>query len=67
MDDLIEALTIMRRYDNPGIPTNCTHDMLWVAVSPRLVSQQDLARLAELHFHPDEEGIGFYSGFFGSC
>lgn len=23
MDDLIEALTIMRRYDNPKYPTHC--------------------------------------------
>jgi hypothetical protein len=67
MDKLIEALGIMRAYDNPEFPTNCTHDMLWVAVSPALVSEQDLARLAELHFHPDAEGLGFQSSFFGSC
>ena len=67
MDTLIEALMIMRRYDNPAVPTNCTHDMLWVGVSPGLVSRQDLARLKELHFEPDEDGLGFYSFFFGSC
>jgi hypothetical protein len=66
MDDLIEALTIMRKYANPEQPTNCTHDLLWVNVDARLVSPADLARLEELHFTPDSE-IGFYSYYFGSC
>jgi hypothetical protein len=67
MDALIEALTIMRKYANPEFPTNCTHDLLWVDVSPALVSPQDLARLEELWFTPNEDGIGFSSTFFGSC
>jgi hypothetical protein len=66
MDDLIEALTIMRRYANPEQPTNCTHDVLWVDVSPALVSPEDLARLKELHFEPFDTG-GFMSLYFGSC
>jgi hypothetical protein len=67
MDALIEALVIMRKYANPEIPTNCTHDLLYVDVSPDLVSPQDLVRLEELHFTPDESGLGFTSFFFGSC
>jgi hypothetical protein len=66
MDALIEALTIMRKYANPELPTNCTHDVLWVDVNPVLVSPQDLARLKELHFEPDPYG-GFTSLYFGSC
>lgn len=66
MDALIEALTIMRKYANPELPTNCTHDVLWVDVNPVLVSPQDLARLKELHFEPDSYG-GFTSSYFGSC
>ena len=67
MDKLIEALNILAGYDKPEFPTNCTHDTLWVNVSPRLVLPQDIARLAELHFHPDREQLGFYSVVFGSC
>lgn len=67
MHELIRALLIMSKYSAPAIPTNCTHDLLWVNVSPALVSPEDLALLEELHFNPDEEGIGFSSSFFGSC
>jgi len=67
VDDLIEALTIMRKYGNPPVPTNCSHDLLWVAVDPDLVSPEDLTRLEELHFKPDEDRMGFYSYYFGSC
>lgn len=67
MDALIEALTILRKYASPEMPTNCTHDLLYVGVDPELVSPQDLARLSELHFDPDDGGPGFISSFFGSC
>jgi hypothetical protein len=67
MDALIEALTIMRKYANPQFPTNCAHDVLWVDVNPGLVSPQDLARLKELYFTPDNDGLGFSSSYFGSC
>jgi len=65
MDDLIEALTIMRKYANPEFPTHCEHDVLYVNVSPAVISAADLARLKELHFNQDEDG--FYSSYFGSC
>jgi hypothetical protein len=67
MNELIEALTIMRKYANPEQPTNCTHDLLQVCVDPGLVSPADLARLEGLHFYPDSDGMGFYSTWFGSC
>jgi hypothetical protein len=67
MDDLIEALTILRKYDNRRNPTNCEHDVLWVNVDPSLVSPEDLARLRELHFDPDANMDGFQSFYFGSC
>lgn len=67
MDGLIEALTILRKYANPEFPTNCTHDLLWVDVSPALVSPEDTTRLKRLHFEPDDDRAGFYSTFFGSC
>jgi DNA-binding protein YbaB len=67
MDALIEALVIMRKYANPAISINCTHDLLYVQVDPALVSPEDLARLEELYFDPDEDGTGFVSSFLGSC
>jgi hypothetical protein len=67
MDDLIEALTIMRKYGNPQFPTNCEHGELSVIVHPGLVSPGDLARLKELWFTPDSSGVAFTSSFFGSC
>jgi hypothetical protein len=67
VDDLIEALTILRKYANPLYPTNCGHDVLGVDVDPSLVSQEDLRRLNALGFYPDDESAGFMSYRFGSC
>jgi hypothetical protein len=69
VDDLIEALTIMRKYANPKFPTNCSHDLLYVNVDPELVSREDLDRLSVLGFRPDTEyaSKGFVSFLFGSC
>lgn len=69
MDDLIEALQIMRKYGNPKHPTNCEHDVLRVYVDPEKVSDEDKKRLDELGFSPDDELDGgcFKSYKFGSC
>jgi hypothetical protein len=67
MDDLIEALTILRKYANPAYPTHCEHDTLFVNVDPNLVSPEDTQRLDELGFSPDSDGAGFTSFKFGSC
>lgn len=65
MDDLIEALTILRKYDNPKYPTHCEHDELFVCVDPGLVSDQDIQRLDNLGFFTSEEVFKSYK--FGSC
>lgn len=68
MDDLIEALQIFRKYTNTDYPTGCMHDQLYVDVNPDLVSGEDIERLDELGFIPDEEyGEGFISFRYGSC
>jgi hypothetical protein len=68
MDDLIEALTIFRKYGNPDSPTHCTHDRLTVTIDPAVVSAEDIARLDELDFHTDgDTENGFYSFRFGSA
>jgi hypothetical protein len=66
MDDLIEALTILRKYGNPRCPTNCTHDELMVCVDPGRVKLEDVQRLMELSFRVSSDGA-FVSFRFGSC
>jgi hypothetical protein len=71
MDELIEALTILRKYVILARPIECECDViteetaLRVNVSPALVSAGDLARLKELSFEPDR--FGFTSTYFGGC
>ena len=65
MDDLIEALQIFRKYGNPGCPTHCEHDELFVMIEPSGVSPEDIVRLGELGFFPD--GDYFRSFTFGSA
>lgn len=70
MKDLIEALQIFLKYTSSTFPTHCEHDVLYVDVSPELVSQADKVRLAELSFTPgcgDGTEHGFTSFRFGSC
>lgn len=67
MDDLIESLTILRKYDNRKFPTNCEHYVLWVNVDPSLVSDADRERLDHLGFFVDASEDGFMSYRFGSC
>lgn len=56
MSDLIEALTIFAKYQNPRNPTHCEHDVLRImAVSQEEVSVEDVKRLEELGFFWGEE------------
>ncbi len=51
MDDLIEALTIVRKYVNRPFPTGCDHDVLYVYGIPSdIVSPEDAVRLRDLGF-----------------
>lgn len=66
-DALIEAFTIFRKYGNPRWPTNCSHDQLSVEADRSVMTQQDVERLEELGFSPDDElGPCFTSSRFGS-
>lgn len=68
MKDLIEALNIFLKYGNPNWPTHCEHDVMYVSIDPEIVSPEDIKRLGELGFLPDNEGNEtFYSYKFGSC
>ena len=67
MSDLIEALQIFLKYGNPKYPTYCSHDKLQVYIEPKIVSEEDMIKLKELGFCPDDEEEYFYSYRFGSC
>jgi hypothetical protein len=71
MKDLIEALTILAKYMDTDeyAPTHCEHDELLVlGVEVEKVSPEDIKRLDELGFFPNEDlGTGFKSFRFGSC
>jgi len=67
MEDLIKALQIFLKYGNPRSPTNCSHDLLFVDISPDVVSDEDKLALDGLSFIPDDEEDGFISFRFGSC
>lgn len=66
MDDLIEALTIFRRYGNPEFPTHCVHDkLIIVGINPSNVLQSDKDRLERLGFFENPEFECFQSYHFG--
>lgn len=69
MGDLIAALTIFAKYQEPTRwPTICSHDKLAiVGVGLAEVSDQDAARLEELGFVWDEEDEVWASFRFGSA
>lgn len=67
MEKLIKALQIFLKYGNPSYPTNCDHDVLWVIISPNIVSEEDLKELDELGFDPDTENDCFMSYKYGSA
>lgn len=70
MEELIEALQILSKYDNPTYPTHCEHDMLYVDVSPELVSNEDKKKLEDMGFFVSEDDVysdGFTSFRYGSC
>lgn len=68
MDDLIKALTILRKYGNPKHPTHCEHDVLYVFIDYDSVSDEDKDTLDDLGFIENSEGgEGFMSYRFGSA
>lgn len=65
MYDLIEALTIFAKYDD-GDNVHCEHDEIFICIDPEEVSEEDLYRLEQLSFRPNDVD-GFSSFRFGSC
>lgn len=52
MEDLIKALQIFLKYGNPTYPTHCEHDVLYVCVSPKGMSKENIKELDDLGFFP---------------
>ena len=68
MGDLIEALTIFKKYRNVQWPTNCSHDVLAIMeISQEEVSEKDKSRLDELGFLWSDEYYCWISFRFGSA
>ncbi len=68
MNDLIEALMILNKYDNPPSPVHCEHDIMLIMVDPDLVSDEDKGRLEDLGvFVSTEHPECFASYKFGSA
>jgi hypothetical protein len=68
MDELIEALTIFRKYGNPNYPTQCEHDVLYVVgIGKDGISTEDILRLESLGFFWSESEGCFVSFRFGSA
>lgn len=66
LTELIEALTIFRKYGDPDYPTHCEHDeMTIVGIEPEDVSDEDKAQLERLGFFVGDEY--FMSFKFGSA
>jgi hypothetical protein len=67
MSDLIKALQIFLKYGDPGWPTHCEHDELWICgIDPEDVSKEDVEKLDELGFFISSDDC-FKSFRFGSA
>lgn len=73
MDDLIEALTIFKKYVDKGSyaynnPFHCEPDVLSInGLQLDLMAEEDVSRLNELGFFYDHHSDSFQSYRFGSC
>ena len=70
MKDLIEALTILSKYLTDEYfynrPTHCEHEELYVSVDNSKISKEDMERLIDLGFIPDEDTGYMVSYRYGS-
>jgi hypothetical protein len=70
LKELIEALNIFLKYDNPKFPTGCEHDVLYVfdegSYSPDKMDAVDVGRLNEIGFDYDASLPSWGCTAFGS-
>lgn len=55
MKKLIEALTLLNKYEDPSWPTHCQRDALHVLVDPSKFTSEELALLDTLGFFASNE------------
>lgn len=70
MEDLIKALTIISKYlegYNKERPISCEHDVMFVQVDYKKISNDDLDELRVLGFRPCEDLGNMMSTRYGSC
>lgn len=66
--DLLEGITILARHPgNEVSPLHCEHDELSVMADPAEFTGEELIRLDELGFSPNDGDETFYSFRFGSA
>lgn len=69
MEDLIEGLQIISKYEKPKYPTDCRNEYFYIDVKWKQISKEDKKRLKELGFFKDKDydrgGIGSFR--YGSC
>lgn len=69
MENLVKAFQIFSKYSRDEYPTSCEHDVMYVHVSPSVVSPDDRAELDKLGFYPSEDDDldNFVSYHYGSA
>lgn len=67
MNKLIEALQIFLKYGDPERPTHCEHDVLFINIDAKKVSEEDVKKLNLLGFNYSQNYECFISYKFGSC
>ena len=67
MKELIEALQILLKYDNPDYPFNCEHDTLYIHIDADKVSKEDIEKLDKLGIFVNESHNEFKSYRYGSA
>ena len=65
MDELIEALKLLSKYEKPFYPTSCDDGVLYVWVSPDPFAFEELIQLSKLTFRVDDRRKCFSSRHFG--
>lgn len=65
MENLIKALQIFLKYDNPENPTHCYYELLSIMGDYSKITHDDMLLLEELGFFYDEEEDAFISLKFG--
>jgi hypothetical protein len=67
MKNFIKALNILLKYKDPTYPFHCEYDTLYICISSKNISLEDLNKLSKLHIHADYEEDHFFSYHYGSA